>query len=181
MREQFFLLLFAAFFWACAGHAGAEDFLARKAIADFNKIQKDKAACERPRDCMPFVSKLMDEDARPMSLGIVTSNVFKCQSVLDKSKNPASQKFDSPQELQQQFAKMFPEIGAANHQKISACNLNENISARYKISKFYLYNKRFNEGATKVVEELSAINNLLGQADPLPCEGRGTLEHSFQR
>lgn len=148
------------------------------------QIEKPGEDCRNRNDCakLNFIQKLETEDYGSKFFGLLKSRAPSCQIAVDKMRSPKIvSRFTSSGDMQKHFAAMFPEIGAVNHQRIGSCSQADDPSSRYRVAKFYHYMKRFNTGATRAVEELSAINSLLGDNNPLPCEGKGVIDQAYNR
>lgn len=154
------------------------------ATGKLQKIQNSAHLCVSAGPCseLQFLARLEAEDYSSKFFGLLQSRAPICQLAVDQVRNPQiTNQFSSASDLQKQMAKMFPEIGSVNHQRIAQCAKANDVSSRYKVAKYYQYMKRLNDGATRAVEELSAINRLLGENDPLPCEGNGVINQAYNR
>ncbi|MES2801449.1 MAG: hypothetical protein V4654_03070 [Bdellovibrionota bacterium] len=183
--DRFFLMLFLIFFVFQPVMAGEWD----PSRAALESAQR-KLDASRPRTCAKYQScasynlldRLESEDYSSKFFGLLKSRAPSCQAAVDKMRNPTLvNKFSSSLDLQRQFAQVYSEIGAVNNQRIQTCAKTDPEFSRYKISKFYHYMARLNNGATRAYEELSAISALLGDNDPLACEGRGTIDQAYNR
>lgn len=144
--------------------------------------------CHPSSGCSAFLQTLQNEDYESGFFGLLESRAPACQASLNTARgSQISQRFSGAADMQNQLAAKYPELGAVNHQRAALCAGAEggDSISRYRVSKFYYYEKRFNEAATRVVEELSAINSLIGDKVPLPCQkpadGLGSLDQAYNR
>lgn len=146
--------------------------------------QRADEACRNPAACghLRILRNFEVEDYGSKFYGLLESRAPSCQIAVGKTQFPRNYNaFANAADLQKEMAATYPEIGNVNHQRILSCANANDPSARYKVAKFYHHMIRFNEGATRAYEELSAINSLLDQNDPLNCEGKGVLDQAFNR
>ncbi|MES2769373.1 MAG: hypothetical protein V4596_09515 [Bdellovibrionota bacterium] len=158
---------------------------ANKQLSSINQLTPHCDNCvlenrDNSYSCSYFLNELRTEDFNR----IVTLNGG-AKACENWSSSPGTKnKFSSAADLQNQLASMFPEVGDSSHNQVKNCTNDKtelDSTKRYKIAKFYHYIKRFNLAASRAYEELSAINNLLGENDELSCLGKGTLDEAHTR
>jgi hypothetical protein len=186
MEKLFFILVILFNFNSICYATGDADLRAiDKVSRRLDELNKSKSQCKDCTEqgqysCFDFLEKMRVDELTKMVT--VQGSTYKCQS---STSNPGTKnKFSNVSDLQNHFSKMYPELGPVNHNQIKSCGTNvdevDEVS-RYKVSKFYYYMKKFNEGATRAVEEISSINNLLSSTTPMECIGKGTLPQAFNR
>lgn len=141
----------------------------------------DCLMADQGNSCFNFLEKLHRDDFSHTTVTI-QGGAAQCQSSIAGTRTEKT--FASSEDLQKQFAAMYPELGTVNHNQIKACTSDideSDAESRYKVSKFYYFMKKFNEAATTAVEEIASINKLIGDPAPMECIAKGTLPQSFKR
>jgi hypothetical protein len=187
MRVSFITAIFIGFFSSVVFATADSDFrsidqLSRK-LDQLNKSKQTCSDCAETDQysCFDFLEKMRTDD---FSHTMVTlrDGASGCQSAT--SVPGTEKKFSNAADLQEQFSEMYPELGTVNHNQIKSCTTGKSepdSASRYKISKFYYYMKKFNDSATRAVEEISAINSVLGDKAPQNCIAKGTLPEAYNR
>lgn len=194
MLRRWWLVLFLMLWSVLAQANGANAQAALAGATDrMRQLQRSTPNCPPGRSCnhLQFLQSLETRDYEPRGLfhssitpnwGVLKSRARSCQIAVDKSKYPQNvSRFANAADLAKHLAQRFPEVGTVNHQRIAACGGSSDASSRYKVAKFYMYMKRFNDGASRAYEELAAIDQLLGEKETFKCEGRGVLDQAYQR
>lgn len=186
MLRQWLLVLFLSVWSVFAQANGANARAALAGATDrMRQLQRSTPNCPPGRSCnhLQFLQALEARDHESTGLwGVLASRAPACSVAVDKTRFPQNvNRFANAADLAKHFSERFPEIGVVNRQRIADCGGSNDTSSRYKVAKFYMYMKRFNEGAARAYEELAAIDQLLGEKETLKCEGRGTINQAFQR
>ena len=153
------------------------------------RLQNQRALAERCNSqdtCSDYIKTLERDENTPRILGFIEAAAPVCQQIFTDTRTQIASRFTNADDLRQRLAQTYPELGTFASQQAARCSVSAggDVSARYRVSKFYNNLKRFNEGATRVFEEVAAINSLLGQSNAnLDCQfvGSSSLQQARSR
>jgi hypothetical protein len=133
--------------------------------------------CNPQNNCFEFLTSLETDENSPRYFGAIEAAAPTCLREVNNSQSQISSRFRNADDLRQFLSTAYPEIGSYAAQQAERCVVSDagDASARVRVSKFFNNLLRFNEAATRAVEEIAAINSTLGLSNStnLNCNFRG--------